>query len=144
MNEQQDLMEVPYEYPMCLNRECPKAATCLRQQVEREAPEDMKYWTVISPKHLSGLKGACPYYRSNEKVDYAKGFLRCLDELPNRQMKNVISHLISKFGQRSYYRIRKGERLLSPAEQKVVFNIFKRYGVSDLLKFDAYIKGYEW
>ena len=135
---------MPHDYPLCLNRQCPQAATCLRQIVEREVPDSVEYWVVLSPKHQATLTGDCPYYRSSAKVSYAKGFMNILDNLPRKQLQSVIAHLISHFSQRTYYRIRKGERLLSPSEQQQVLNILKRCGVTGLQEFDGYVEDYEW
>ena len=120
MEEEHHFTNVPYNYPLCLNRQCPKASTCLRQLVEQEVPDSAEYWVVISPKYQAKLKGACPHYRSNQKVQYAKGCMNILDNLPHKQRQLAIIHLMEYFSRRTYYRIRKGERLLSPAEQRDV------------------------
>ncbi len=73
MEEKIDFEKVPYQYAMCLNRECSKANTCLRQLTAQSAPEKIEYWVIVSPKHLAAQQGNCPYYRSNAKVRYAKG-----------------------------------------------------------------------
>ena len=129
MEEEHHFTNVPYNYPLCLNRQCPKASTCLRQLVEQEVPDSAEYWVVISPKYQAKLKGACPHYRSSQKVQYAKGCMNILDNLPSR---------------RTYYRIRKGERLLSPAEQRDVQKILKQCGATGKQEFDAYVEDYEW
>lgn len=144
MEEEHNLMEVPFNYPLCLKRECPRASTCLRQLVEQEMSDSVEFCMLVSPKRLATLEGDCPYYRPHVKVSYAKGFIGILENLPNKQMKSVISHLISQFGQRTYYRVRKGERLLSPTEQRVVLGILRRCGVDEPQKFDAYVEDYAW
>lgn len=144
MEEEHTILEAPHDYPICLNRQCPKASTCLRQLVEQEVADSVRFWTVISPKHLATISGDCPYYRPNTKVRFAKGFMNILDNMPHKQMANAISLLIGHFSQRTYYRIRKGERLLSPAEQKEVMNIFRYCGVTGNPEFDAYVEDIEW
>ena len=106
MEEEHHFTNVPYNYPLCLNRQCPKASTCLRQLVEQEVPDSAEYWVVISPKYQAKLK------------EY--------------------------FSRRTYYRIRKGERLLSPAEQRDVQKILKQCGATGKQEFDAYVEDYEW
>ena len=56
MKEKLDFSEVPYQYSMCLNRQCPKADTCLRQLAEQSVPEKVEHWTIISPKRLTTVK----------------------------------------------------------------------------------------
>lgn len=144
MEEEPNLTEVPHDYPLCLNRQCPKASTCLRQLVEQEVADDVRFWTVISPKHLATLSGDCPYYRSSAKVRFAKGFMNILNNMPHKQMTEAIYLLINHFSQRTYYRIRKGERLLKPAEQKEVMNILRNCGVTGNPDFDSYVEAIEW
>lgn len=144
MKKENESLQVPYDYPLCLNNQCPQAATCLRQIVERDVSDSVKYWVVLSPKHQATLTGDCPYYRCNAKVSYAKGFMNILDSLPRKQFEDVTALLISHFSQRTYYRIRKGERLLSPSEQRQVLNILKRCGATGKQEFDGYVEDYEW
>lgn len=144
MEEEHNQSEAPHNYPICLNRQCPKASTCLRQIVEQEVTDDVRFWVVISPKHQATLSGDCPYYRSNAKVRFAKGFMNILDNMPHKQMLQATDLLIAHFSQRTYYRIRKGERLLNPAEQKEVMNILRKCGVTEQKEFDAYVEDIEW
>ena len=144
MKEKIDFAKVPYQYAMCLNRQCPQANTCLRQLTEQSVPENIEHWVIISPKLLANIKGYCPHYRSNTKVRYAKGFIGILDCIPHKQMQTVVAHLMGYLSRRTYYRTRKGERLLSPAEQQHILNILKNCGVTYPEKFDAYIEDYDW
>lgn len=136
--------QVPYNYNICLKEECLQADTCLRQLVEQNIPTNIQSWTIISPKYLASLEVTCPHYRSATKVRFAKGFIRLLENLPYKQMQTVIAQLSGYFGRRTYYRVRKGERLLSPAEQKEVLNILKNCGVTHPQDFDAYTEEYDW
>ena len=90
------------------------------------------------------MKGTCPYYRPNKKVRYAAGFVSLLESLPHKQMLSVIPGLMRHFSRRTYYRVRKGERPLSPSEQQVVLNALKRCGVKEPKDFDAYFEEYDW
>lgn len=144
MKEEHDFSQVPCNYTLCLNQQCPKASTCLRQLIEQETTDSTKYLVIINPKHLSTLTGECPYYRCSTKVHFAKGFIKLLDSLSNNQVRNIVPLLIGQFSRRTYYRIRKGERLLSPAEQQKILNILKRCGVTGKQEFDAYVEEYEW
>lgn len=142
--EQIDFSIVPSGYTMCLNRECLKAATCLRQMAEQSAPADIVRWNVISPKYLANLEGTCSHYRSSQKVRYAKGFTKMLENLPHKQMRIAISQLTNYFGRTHYYRVRKGERLLSPTDQQKILNLFKNCGASHPQEFDKYVEEYNW
>ncbi|WP_297905350.1 DUF6078 family protein [uncultured Parabacteroides sp.] len=144
MEEKLDNATIPNQYTLCLDRQCPKASTCLRQLAEQSMPDETAYWQIISPRHLASLKGTCPYYRPNKKVRYATGFVNLLESLPHKQMLTVIPVLMRHFSRRTYYRVRKGERPLSPSEQQVVLNVLKRCGVKEAKDFDAYFEEYDW
>jgi len=144
MKEKINFSQVPHHYPMCQKRQCNKADTCLRQLVEQSIPTNIQHWVIINPKYQETLEDVCPHYRPAEKVRFAKGFIKILEGLPHKQMLSVISHLRTRFNQRTYYRIRKGERLLSPSEQQQFLNILKNCGVSHPQEFDAYIENFEW
>lgn len=144
MEEQIDFSKVPYQYDMCIDTKCSKATTCLRHLAGQSITEDTPYCTIINPKFINSLKGDCPYYRSNTKVRYAKGFIKMLEALPHNQMRTVISHLMSHFERNMYYRIRRGERVLTPAEQKKILNILRNCGVTAPQSFDSYVEEYDW
>ena len=98
---------------------------------------------ILGPNQLAALQGDCPYYRSNTKVRYAKGFIKILEALPYKQMQAVISQLMSFFGRRNY-RVRKGDRLLTPSEQQRILTILKNCGVTHPQDFDVYVEDYDW
>lgn len=144
MEEKLDFSKIPFEYPMCLNQQCPKASTCLRQLTAQSIPEDTNYLVIVNPKKLPVQQETCLYYRSNVKIRFAKGFIGILESLPHKQMQVVIARLIKFFDRRTYYRVRKGERLLSPSEQKSILNILRSCGIAQPQDFDAYIEIYDW
>lgn len=144
MKEELDFAQAPYEYALCLNWECPKASNCFRQRLENIAPADVEYWKVISPKYQANITGECPYYRPYSKVRYAKGFMSALNRQPYRATGAIIYELKSHFGTRTYYRIRKGERMLSPNEQDYIQRVFKKYGGEIEIQFDAYQDEFNW
>lgn len=144
MKKEHNFSEIPYNYPLCLNCQCPKASTCLRLLAELDISDDIEFLVIINPKYQATLGDNCPHYRSSTKVRYAKGFMNILEKLPYKQIKPVTSLLINQFSQRTYYRIRKGERLLSPHEQKSILEILKKCGVTGIQEFDAYVEDYEW
>lgn len=144
MKEIIDFDQVPFDYSLCLDNQCPKAASCLHQLVLQSVPANKDYWNVISPKRLATIKGNCPFFRSSQKARYAKGFMNILDNLPYNKRRSIIGCLIAHFGQRTYYRLRKGERLLTPDKQQEVLDIISRHEIDTPFEFDAYVEDYIW
>lgn len=114
MKEEISFTQVPFDYPLCLNGQCPKAATCLRQLAMQSMPTEKDYWKIISPKRLATVKGECPFYRSSQKARYAKGFMNMLNSLPYNKRGIAIANLIAGFGQRTYYRARQRRTPAAP------------------------------
>lgn len=88
--------------------------------------------------------GKCKYYRSNEKVRYAKGFLCTVGALAVSVSGTFRYRLIGSWGVRRYYQKRKGETLLSPAEQQQVVALARKLGVRLDEYFDGYVEEYDW
>lgn len=137
-------MQIPFDYVLCLNDMCPKADICLRWVAAQNVTKETKKITIVNPQSIAEQEGECEHFRSCTKVLFAKGFMALINGLTQLQLPNVTSALIRRFSQRTYYRIRKGERLLSPQEQKEVIAIFRRYGANDPITFDQYIEDYDW
>ena len=136
--------DVPNNFLWCINRQCSKAETCLRQLAERLSPEELISCSTINPKHLAKFKNECPYFCSNKQVRYARGFLGILENLTAKQTHFFINRVISNSSRRTYYRVRNGERALSPAEQQNIINILKECGVTFSIEFDSYFEDYYW
>ncbi len=139
-----EFSDIPNNFLWCINRQCPKAKTCLRQLAERLSPENLIVCNAINPKHLAKFADECPYFCSNKQVRYAKGFLGILEKLTAKQTRFLISRVISNSSRRTYYRVRNGERALSPAEQQSIINILKECGVAFPIEFDSYFEDYFW
>lgn len=144
MGNEIDFSKVPHEYPVCLNRQCPKAAHCLRQIVEQNLPDNIKIWSYVRTRQAASPDHDCPFFRNSKKVRYAKGLLDTFSNLPRKQIQEIYSCLTTYFCERTYYRIRKGERTLSPSEQELFKDIFKQCGITTPLVFDAYFEDFEW
>lgn len=72
MKEEHYFPNVPHNYPLCLNRQCPKASTCLRQLVEQEVADNVEYWVIISPKYQAKLKVHVPTIAPVKKCNTPK------------------------------------------------------------------------
>ena len=131
MKEKINASAIPDAYLLCMNQDCPKATGCLRRIAEQQISDKVRLWRVISPKYQKNQTGDCPYFRPSDKQTYALGFIGMLEQMPYRQMQEAASRLLNHFGRRTYYRVRKGERPLSPNEQKSILNILEQCGIGD-------------
>lgn len=140
----QTSVEVPTNYTLCIKRDCPKAAMCLRYKATLMIPADVMKWSILSPAYLAQAEGECPHYRSAEKVKYARGFVRMIRTLPVNISEMVAQKLIARFGRNAYYDMRKGKRAIAPAEQEIILTVVAECGAQQEVVFDSYEEGYQW
>ena len=121
-----------------------KAAMCLRYKATLMIPADVMKWSILSPAYLAQIEGECPHYRSAEKVKYARGFVRMMSAMTVQQAHAFKGNIIATFGMNMYYRMRRGERLITPTEQEEIYQMLEQQGVTTRPEFDAYEKDYLW
>ena len=128
-------MKIPFNYPLCTKNDCPKATECLRHVALAEC--DDAQVTIFNPKFLETSENGCMYYTSAQKVSYAQGMKKVMGELPYKMHERAVTALSMHFSERSYYRIRKGERLLSPRN---LFNFQSKNARSNIYSFLSHLK----
>ena len=136
--------KVPNNYTLCLKNDCPKAANCLRHVAVAMMPAEVQKWSILSPAYLAQMESECPMYRSAEKVQYARGFVRMMRTLPVNVSEMVMHKLIARFGRNGYYDMRKGKRPIAPAEQEIIRTAVAECGAQQEVVFDSYEEGYQW
>ena len=134
--------EVPYGFMHCLEADCPMASHCLRQLAMQAVPKDQIGVLILNPQ-LPEPSDKCKYYRSDEPQVYGKGFQNMQKFMLPGQYDTFRYRLIGKFGRNPYFERRKGARLCSPNEVRVVKAALKEIGLEHL-EFDAYEKHLCW
>lgn len=134
--------EVPYGFMHCLEADCPMASHCLRQMAMQAVPKNQISVPIINPQ-LPEQSENCRFYRSDEPQVYARGFTNMQKQMLPSQYDTFRYRLIGKFGRNPYFDRRKGARLCSPSEIKVVKSALKEIGLEHL-EFDAYEKHLNW
>ena len=136
--------EVPVNYTLCTKNDCPKAAICLRYKATQLMPVDVMQWNILSPAYLAQIEGECSHYRTAEKVQYARGFVRMIRTLPVNIAEIVAHKLIARFGRNAYYDMRKGKRAISPSEQEIIITVVAECGAQQEVVFDSYEENFQW
>lgn len=134
--------EVPDGYTVCIKSDCPLANNCLRQLAMQVLTKQNKIVRIVNPL-LTKPSEQCEFYRSDEPQVYARGFAAMKEEMLPRQYKVFMSRLQSKFGRTGYFERRRGDRLCSPKDIKIVEAVLKDLGLQHL-GFDAYEQRYNW
>ena len=136
--------KVPNNYTLCIKGDCPKSANCLRHVAVAMMPAEMQKWSIVSPAYLAQMERECPMYRSAEKVEYARGFVRMVRSLPVNVSETVAHKLIARFGRNGYYDMRKGKLAIAPAQQEIIRTVVAECGAKQEVEFDSYEIGYQW
>ena len=61
-----------------------------------------------------------------------------------QQAHAVKDSIVATFGMNMYYRMRRGERLITPTEQEEIYQLLEKKGINTRPEFDAYEEGYLW
>lgn len=145
------LQDIPKDYIHCpaTADSCPRADTCLRALAARvladSGSDTPNVIPTLNPNYALHPPKDCTFYRSSAPVRFARGMKRLFDDVPMRQGKLVRRRVMACFSCESYfYQSRKGERLITPAEQEAIARVFRSAGLSITPVFDSYENGIGW
>ena len=132
-------------YTVCFAEECPLRTLCLRWQVGPYVPHSYSSYRCVNP-HFEGVATtACPMYRNDQKVRFAKGMLHIFtDDMPAKVEPAVRQGVIRKTNRTYYFEYRRGARLMPPAVQEEVRSLFREAGWNEEVHFDGYVEDYDW
>ena len=147
-----DISRMPDRFVLCMadEGECPRRAECLRSRVLSEAQESVRLrreLEVVNPLNpvLRYATGECTQFKSCEPVTYARGMSRLFDHVERGVYRVVRQEVEGCFSCRSYFfRAKRGERLITPAEQEAIAAVFRRHGIGEAPCYDSYVTDYEW
>ena len=134
--------EVPDWYPVCIKPDCPLAAHCLHSLAMSMLTDKYNIVRMVNPLLAKSSK-ECEFYRTDELQTYARGFKNMQEEMLPRQYSTFMYRLIGKFGRTGYFERRRGERMCSPADIKLIEEVLEELGLKKL-SFDKYVKQYNW
>lgn len=135
--------DVPAKYPLCLHDSCPLAGTCLRQLAFRRHAALGTYLRLVNPSRCTRQEG-CPHYASSTPVRFALGFTGFQKGMYPEQYDLFMTTLIGRFGRNPYFKRRRGDILIPPAEQAVILEALRKAGVEAPMEFDRYVVATDW
>ena len=132
-------------YTVCFAAQCPLKDRCLRWKVGQQMPDTKSSYHCVNPHYQDVATEHCPLYRQSEKVQFAQGMMHIFNaDMPRRVEPYVRSNLIASHCKTYYYEYRNGERLISPAIQEEIRDLFREAGWNQEVHFDSYVEDYEW
>lgn len=143
---------MPKDYIYCpaADGACPRAPQCLRaiayrQLTATEASAKPGPIRIVHPACVARAADGCDYYRDSTPVRFARGMTNMFEDLPLKQARIVRRKVMTCFSCESYFYLsRKGERLITPAEQKAIRSAFRSAGVETAPQYDGYEEGVVW
>ena len=147
MNMKKEIVneQVPSGYPICTSESCNERAHCLHAHFASEVLCEARTFTMINQQHPSYQEGkACELYRSDEPERYARGLTKAMGEMSHNNYVAFTNYLIAKHTKTQFYRIKRGDIPLSPAEQAELQKVLRSYGCAGEEPFDRYEMRYTW
>lgn len=146
MNEKEIFKEKAVSgYTVCFAAQCPLKDRCLRWKVGQQMPDTKSSYHCVNPHYQGVATEHCPLFRQSEKVQFAQGMMHIFNaDMPRRVEPYVRSHFIASHCKTYYYEYRNGERLISPAIQEEIRDLFREAGWNQEVHFDSYVEDYEW
>lgn len=138
-----DKRQVPAGYVYCFNEACPKREECLRWKVTQQIDPDLTIAKTVLPAVLS--RPSCSYFRKAEQKVMAWGFTTLFAEVKSKDEADLRQQIKTFLGGNgTYSRYKSGQRLLSPAQQEHILDLFRKRGYSEGLEFDHYVTVYDF
>ena len=132
-------------YTVCYVNECPLRTQCLRWQVGQHVPNTNSTYNCVNP-HFEGVAtDNCPMYRSDQKVRFAKGMLHIFNGDMPKRVEPAVRYGVIRLTNRTYYfEYRNGSRLIPPALQEAIRDLFRENGWTEDVQFGGYVEDYDW
>lgn len=145
-------MNVPASFGYCIAdaTQCPLASRCLRAKAfesKKEEIEQLYFISAVNPflKNCNYATTECARYIPAEQIRFATGMRHIYDNVPLRLLDTIRSKVCILFSStRIYYYCKAGKRLISPATQEAIAQVFKSYGIAEPPQFDRYVMEYDW
>ena len=129
--------DVPAEWALCLDRECPARESCLRWQAGRLAPDSLAAARCVLPR--SRNNEGCRLFAPVRTERNARGFANIYNAVRKKDYTSMRLQMTSLFSsKRRYYESMRGEHPISPEMQQKARNLFARWGYADSVRFDHY------
>lgn len=127
----------------CAKAGCTMKDVCLRQQLYLRIVDTESVVSIVNPRIVTANE-KCPYLVKPRTIRYAKGFMRMLETLNVKKLDEFRWRMISKTNRNKYFKLRKGEILLTPEEQQKVFDVLHEIGLNIENPFDSYVEKGIW
>ena len=145
-NEQQEIVfrEKAASYLVCFIDQCPLRLECLRWLVGQHVNPSLQTYKSVNPCNPEHGGEGCAMFRKNVRVMMKRGFKNMYHDMPGYMESLIRNHLITKWGRKQYFELRKGDRLVTPSLEKDIAKACKNYGWTGPIVFDDEQEDWLW
>ena len=137
MDKDFDFKQVPPHWPLCYVAACGRKDECMRYQACLWAPKGQVRHPCVLPTVTQ--RKQCPQFHPIQKMRVAVGFRYIFNKVLAKDIADMRSQMRVYLGNKSaFYDYRKGKRPLVPRQQDWIVQLFRRYGYTHEVEFDAY------
>ncbi|MBR5038165.1 MAG: hypothetical protein IKX65_05535 [Prevotella sp.] len=144
MKDEKALREKAEKYLVCMNEKCPQHEHCLRWQVGQYVSDKQLIITCVNPRNREMTDGKCPFYKDDQPQRVAIGMVHFFDEMPHKMELAIKSALIEHFTRTAFYKMRRGDRQITPENIRVIKQICRQHDWQEEPVFDSYSKETVW
>ena len=83
-------------------------------------------------------------FRPNKRAMMKRGFKNMYHDMPGYMERRIRWQLIASFGRRIYFEMRKGDRLITPAQQQTILNVCRANGWQGPINYDGEQEDWLW
>ena len=137
--------KIPTHFAYCPKSDCPKAKECLHHLACEQLTPNIKQVLCVNPVITQQAnEQGCSELCEAKTVRMARGFINALGTVPAGNMSNLKAKLFEALNRSYFYRMRRGDLLISPPQQQVIVNAITKAGGKTPVEFDHYEEGYIW
>ena len=132
-------------YLVCFMNNCPLREQCLHWQVGQHMPQNPPTCICVNPHGEQVATENCKLFRTTQKQRMAKGMEGIFnDDMPKRLEPAIRNELIMRYNRTYFFEYRNGTRLMPPAMQQEIRDLFRQHGWTQEVHFDDYVEDYAW
>ena len=131
-------------YLVCFIDSCPLHGQCLRWLTGQYINPKLPAYNAINPRNPENGCDHCPMFRKKQRVMMKRGMTNLYHEMPGYMEHQIRHSLISQWGRRNYFEMRRGDRLITPEQQQDVLNTCREFGWKGPIVFDGEQEDWYW
>ena len=135
--------DVPSDYSLCFNEQCPKRDDCIRYLAGQHVPDTMMNGPAVYPNAVSD--NICPYFKQTRIIHGAWGFRNLYKGVAKQDVQVLKAKIVNYLGGPvACYDYMHGEKLLTPEQQETIQGFFNEMGYTQSIVFEGYSAIYDF